>query len=63
MNDNEPANLTIAETIARYRIGRTRLYELIASGEIEAFKLGRRTLVRTSSLRAFFAKLPTLTSE
>ena len=58
MHLDEPANLTIAETVFHYRIGRTRLYELIASGKIEAVKLGRRTLVRTSSVHDFFASLP-----
>jgi len=58
MHHEEPANLTIAETIAHYRIGRTRLYELIGTGEIEAIKLGRRTLVRTNSLRDFIDNLP-----
>lgn len=60
MHHDEPANLTIAETIDRYRIGRTRLYELIGSGEIQAIKLGRRTLVRTNSLRDFIDNLPRL---
>ena len=59
MNDT-PEHLTIAETVDRFRIGRTRLYELIGSGEIDAIKLGRRTLVKTASLREFFSKLPSV---
>jgi len=31
-------------------VGRTKLYELIASGEIEAVKLGKSTRITTSSL-------------
>lgn len=58
MHSGEPENLTIAETIARFRIGRTKLFSLIAGGQIEAVKLGSRTLVRTSSVREFFDNLP-----
>jgi excisionase family DNA binding protein len=31
-------------------VGRTKLYELIASGEIEAIKLGKSTRITTASL-------------
>ncbi|MBX7532643.1 helix-turn-helix domain-containing protein [Qipengyuania sp. 1XM1-15A] len=60
MTYDYPEHLTIGETVDQFRIGRTRLYELIGSGEIEAIKLGRRTLVRTASLHEFFAGLPTV---
>jgi excisionase family DNA binding protein len=30
--------------------GRTKLYELILAGEVEAFKLGKSTRITTSSL-------------
>ena len=33
-------------------IGKTKLYELIASGERETIHIGRRTLVKTESIRA-----------
>lgn len=58
MYAHEPANLTIAETVDHFRIGRTKLYSLIATGEIEAFKLGARTLVKTQSVREFLDRLP-----
>ncbi len=32
-------------------IGRTSLYSMIRDGRIEALKLGRRTLIKTASLR------------
>lgn len=60
MTGNYPEHLTIAETVEFFRIGRTRLYELIGSGEIDAVKLGRRTLVRTASVRDFIGSLPAL---
>jgi hypothetical protein len=58
MHTDEPENLTIAETIAKFRIGRTKLFNLIAEGDIEAIKLGSRTLVRTASVREFIDQLP-----
>lgn len=58
MHKDEPANLTIAETVTHYRIGRTKLYSLIAQGDIEAVKLGSRTLILSASIREFFERLP-----
>jgi excisionase family DNA binding protein len=51
-------NMTIGEAVRCFAIGRTKLYELIQNGDIEAFKLGRRTLVRTDSVRSFMDRLP-----
>jgi excisionase family DNA binding protein len=53
-----PENLSIGETVRQLGIGRTTLYELIRRGDIEAIKLGRRTLVRADSARAFIDNLP-----
>jgi excisionase family DNA binding protein len=39
-------------------IGRTTVYELIASGKLEAVKLGSRTLVTATSIEALLASLP-----
>jgi excisionase family DNA binding protein len=33
-------------------IGRTKIYELIADGTLATIKIGRRTLVKTDSIRA-----------
>lgn len=38
--------------------GRTKLYQLIAQGLLDARKLGRRTLITDESLRRFLASLP-----
>ena len=38
-------------------IGRSKLYELIATGEIEVIKVGAITLVPIEELRAFIARL------
>jgi excisionase family DNA binding protein len=39
-------------------IGRTTVYGLIASGQLEAMKLGSRTLVTAASIEALLASLP-----
>lgn len=46
-----PMLISIDEAMNVIGIGRTKLYELIGEGRIEIVKLGRRTLVRTESLR------------
>lgn len=51
-------NLSIGETVRTFGIGRTKLYELIRKGDIEAFKLGSRTLIRAESVREFMDGLP-----
>lgn len=51
-------NVSIGEAVRLFGIGRTKLYELIHSGDIEAVKLGRRTLIRAHSARAFIDSLP-----
>lgn len=42
---------SINETAHALSMGRTSIYAMIADGRLEAFKLGRRTLVRAESLR------------
>lgn len=60
---HEPENLTVAETVTTLRIGRTSLFKFIRSGDIEAFKLGRRTLIKAASARAFISSLPRVHSD
>lgn len=45
------------EAIWSSGLGRSKFYELIAAGEIEVVKVGRRTLVPDASLRAFVERL------
>lgn len=60
---NEYENLSVGEAVRMFGIGRTKLYELIQRGDIEAVKLGRRTLIRAASARAFIESLPRLGGE
>ena len=48
----EPINATIAETMRLIPAGRSKVYEFIATKQLEAVKLGRRTLVRMASIKA-----------
>ena len=47
----DPLALSIADTAKALSLGRTSVYALIAAGRLDTLKLGRRTLVRTESIR------------
>ena len=53
-----PLAHTIPEAMRISGIGRSKLYELIRSGELEARKLGTRTLIPAKALRELIAGLP-----
>jgi excisionase family DNA binding protein len=42
---------SINETARVLSLGRTSIYAMIADGRLEAFKLGRRTLIKAESVR------------
>lgn len=42
---------SINEAARVLSMGRTSIYALIADGRLEAFKLGRRTLIRAESIQ------------
>lgn len=52
----EPLALSINDTAKALGLGRTSIYAMIADGRLEAFKIGRRTLVRMESIRRLVAK-------
>lgn len=56
-NGAEPLAVRIPDAVRMTGIGRSKLYELIASGEIETVKVGRCTLVPMESLRALLGRL------
>lgn len=49
---------TIPQACEASGIGRTRLYELISEGMLEARRCGGRTLIPAASLAAYVANLP-----
>ena len=59
MNTNL-GHFSIAEATQCLGIGRTTLYQLFKSRESEAVKVGRRTLVRVSSVHDYMDRLPRL---
>lgn len=49
----EPISVRIREAVRLTGLSRSRIYELMAAGDIEFVKVGRSTLVLVDSLRAF----------
>lgn len=52
MNSPEPLAYSVADACRVSSIGRTRLYQLIGEGRLQARKIGKRTLIPAASLRA-----------
>lgn len=52
----EPISVRIADAIRLTGIRRSKLYELIASGDLETVKIGRCTLVPVASLQALIER-------
>jgi excisionase family DNA binding protein len=57
---NSPIAYTIRAAVWASGLSRSRIYELIAAGKIEARKEGRRTLIMAESLRRYLEALPTV---
>lgn len=47
----EPLSVTVRTAAQMMGLGLTKTWELASSGQIETFKVGRRTLVKVESLR------------
>lgn len=45
--------LTVEEVMDKLRISRSKLHQLVRSGELKAVRFGRRTLFRAAALQAF----------
>jgi excisionase family DNA binding protein len=54
------AAYTVAEALVRLSLSRDTFYKLIREGRLRARKVGRKTLVLDSDLRAFLESLPRL---
>ncbi|MCZ7526569.1 MAG: helix-turn-helix domain-containing protein [Acidimicrobiia bacterium] len=53
----QPVLYSIADATLVLGIGRTRLYQLMRSGEIETVHIGRRRLIPSASIDALVARL------
>jgi excisionase family DNA binding protein len=51
----EPLALSINDTANLLSLGRTSIYAMIADGRLEAFRLGRRRLIRMESIKRLVA--------
>ena len=49
----DPIAYSVPDAAKALSIGKTKMWELIAAGEIETFKIGARTLVDADHLKAF----------
>ena len=52
----EPLALPPKDAFAAIGVGVTKGYELINSGDLESFKIGRATRITTASIRAYVAR-------
>ena len=52
----EPICVRINDAARIIGIGRTKLYELIAAGEVDVVKIGASTLITVASLRRLIQK-------
>lgn len=51
----DPLAVSINDAAKALGLGRTSIYAMIGDGRLDAFKLGRRTLVTTESIRRLVA--------
>ena len=51
----QPLSVRVPQAATMLGIGRSKLYQCIAAGEIEVVKVGRATLIPVASLHAFLA--------
>lgn len=51
---------TISESCRLLSLGKTKLYELIGSGEIPVRKVGKKSLVATADLKRWADRLPAI---
>ena len=56
MAHTEPVVVTVAAAAAMLSIGRTRVYELIASGDLASVKLGASRRLTIKSIRQLLAR-------
>jgi excisionase family DNA binding protein len=52
----EALAVSINDAAKALGLGRTSIYAMIGDGRLEAFKLGRRTLVKAASIRRLVAE-------
>jgi excisionase family DNA binding protein len=48
--------LSVDEAITALGVGRTMMYELLGNGSIQSFKVGKKRLIRVSSIMEWIAE-------
>ncbi len=56
-NSESATLLTVAETAQALRASRSRIFELLASGELNGVKIGRNRLIPRTSIEAYLTRL------
>ena len=56
--ETQNAAFTIPEFLQWSRLGRTKVYQLIADGELKSKKVGRKTLILRADAEAWLNNLP-----
>jgi len=57
MSVSHPEALSVVAAAKMAGISRTKLYEVITSGELPSFKIGRRRMVRPSAIKDWLDRL------
>lgn len=55
--------LNIPEACEKLRVGRTRLYQILNSGQIKAVRIGKKTLIPSASIEDFINRLQPFKAE
>lgn len=53
----EPLSVDISGACRLTGLGRSKIYELLGSGELRSLKVGRRRIVTVAAIRAFLDRL------
>jgi len=56
--DTQNAAFTVNEFLKWSRLGRTKVYQLIADGDLKSKKVGRKTLILRADAEAWLNSLP-----
>ena len=56
-NAASPICVRVSRAMAMLDIGKTKLYELVSTGDLEAIRIGRRTLILWASIDTLIGRL------
>ena len=62
-NEFQREGLSVSEACRVAGIGRTKIYEAIANGDLKARKFGKRTPILRTELQGFLASLPVVPAD